>query len=408
VSQHVGECELCREQIESAVNDDAAFFALRSNLFDEFFPSDSLAHLTAAQISSHVDNKLSGDELQFVTDHLRHCDECVLAVDDVQAFSKELAPSVARELSPSARPAATESWWQRTFAPLASLFRPSPVPALGMALAVLLLAVIGWLFVRRLQEQRPKQAIAVVPAPSPQVIPSPSLATEVEPEVVAQINDGKDVLSLDREGKLSGADELPAEYQSLVKKALTTRQVEKAPQLEGLLRPPSSLMSANKEKGEFSVIEPAGNVLLSNRPTFRWSTLEGATAYVVEVYDSNFKLVAASAQLTGNLWASPPLPRGRVYAWQVKATKEGQEVTSPRPPAPQAKFRVLDQAKTDEIVRARRAYPTSHLTLGLLYASAGLLKEAEQELRLLQKANPDSEIARSLLRQVQALRRPRE
>src|SRR4029077_9817890 len=110
---------------------------------------------------------------------------------------------------------------------------------------------------------------------------------------------------------------------------------------------------------------------------------------------------AVSPQLTSNLWTSPPLSRGRVYAWQVKATKEGQEVTAPRPPAPQAKFRVLDQAKTDEIVRARRAYPSSHLTLGLLYANAGLLREAEQELRLLQKANPDSEIVRSLLRQVQ-------
>jgi anti-sigma factor RsiW len=412
VSQHVGECEVCRQEIESAVNADAAFFAVRSSLFADVLPTDSLAHLTAAQISSQVDNKLSGDELQFVTDHLRHCDECVLAVDDVRAFSKELAPSVARELSPSARPAATERVWQRTFARLTSLFRPSPVPALGVALALLLLAVIGWLFVRRLQEQRPKKEIAVVPAASPQVVPTalpfPSLATKVEPEIVAQLNDGKGVLSLDREGKLSGADELPAEYQSFVKKALTTRQVERAPQLEGLSRPPSSLMSANKEKGEFSLIEPAGNVLLSNRPTFRWSTLEGATEYTVEVYDSNFKLVAASPQLTSNLWASPPLPRGHVYAWQVKATKEGQEVTSPRPPAPQAKFRVLDQAKTDEIVRARRAYPSSHLIVGLLYADAGLLKEAEQELRLLQKANPDSEIARSLLRQVQALRRPRE
>jgi hypothetical protein len=41
----------------------------------------------------------------------------------------------------------------------------------------------------------------------------------------------------------------------------------------------------------------------------------------------------------------------------------------------------------------------------LLYAEAGLLKEAEAELRLLRRANPDSEIAQKLLRQVQTLRR---
>ena len=92
----------------------------------------------------------------------------------------------------------------------------------------------------------------------------------------------------------------------------------------------------------------------------------------------------------------------------MKAVKDGQEVKSPRPPAPQARFRVLDRAKADELARAKRAYPSSHLTLGLLYAEAGLLKEAEQELRLLQRANPNSELARGLLRQIQALRRRSE
>ena len=144
---------------------------------------------------------------------------------------------------------------------------------------------------------------------------------------------------------------------------------------------------------------------MSTQPAFRWSALEGATSYVVEVYDEQFKLVASSSELTARSWTiAKPLARGRVYSWQVKAIKDGQEVTSPRPPAPQAKFRVLDQAKANEIMQAKRAYPTSHLTLGLLYADAGLLREAEQEFRLLQRANPDSEIARKLLTQVQGIR----
>ena len=168
-------------------------------------------------------------------------------------------------------------------------------------------------------------------------------------------------------------------------------------------------MGSGAGGGEFSVLDPVGNVLLSDRPTFRWSALDGATGYVVEVYDDRFNLLASSPQLTARSWAAPQtLPRGKVYSWQVKAVKDGQETKAPRPPAPQAKFRVLDRAKADEITRAKRSYPSSHLTLGLLYADAGLLKEAEQELRLLQRANPDSELARSLLRQVQALRRRSE
>ena len=152
------------------------------------------------------------------------------------------------------------------------------------------------------------------------------------------------------------------------------------------------------------MLEPVGNVLLTDRPAFRWSAMEGATGYVVEVYDDQFKLVASSPQLT---IAHGPhrnhLARGNVYSWQVKAIKDGQEITSPRPPAPQAKFRILDQAKANELARAKRAYASSHLTLGLLYAEAGLLKEAEQEFRLLHRANPNSDLARTLLRQVQSL-----
>lgn len=131
--------------------------------------------------------------------------------------------------------------------------------------------------------------------------------------------------------------------------------------------------------------------------------MEGVTAYVVEVYDDQYKLAATSPELTEASWTTT-LARGKVYSWQVKALKEGQEFTSPRPPAPQAKFRILDQAKANEIARARRAHGNSHLTLALLYADAGLIKEAEQELRLLRRANPNSEVARALLRSLQSQR----
>ena len=126
----------------------------------------------------------------------------------------------------------------------------------------------------------------------------------------------------------------------------------------------------------------------------------------VEVYDKEFNLVAASAQITDNSWKPPqPLKRGGIYSWQVKAIKDGREFSSPRPPAPQAKFRILDLAKVNELAQARRAYASSHLTLGLLYVQAGLLDEAEQEFRALKKSNPDSALVQRLLSQVQRLRR---
>ena len=88
---------------------------------------------------------------------------------------------------------------------------------------------------------------------------------------------------------------LESEYrQEPGEKAVTTRQVERSSQLEGLTRPPSSLMGSGKQRREFSVMEPVGNVLLTAQPTFRWSPMEGATGSVAEVYDGKFNPVATS------------------------------------------------------------------------------------------------------------------
>ena len=315
-----------------------------------------------------------------VDDHLIICEQCSLAVDDLRAFRSQIAPSLDHEYVPAlfnlqlkAGGVGRLELYLRSSGCLRCLR--------SVQLAILLLAVAGVVILRTLREREPKQEIVVSPTPAPQ--PTSSLQPEPsQPEpvtIAARLNDGEGVLTLDQEGKLSGADELPPVYQGLLKTALTTRRVEKSSQLIGLARPPSSLMSSNNQKGEFSVIEPIGNVLLTDHPTFRWSKMEGATAYLVEVYDSKFKLVAASPQLSNNLWATPQsLARGQVYAWQVKAIKNGEEVVSPRPPAPPAKFRILDQAKANEVVKARRAYASSHLTLGLLYAEAGLLSESNR------------------------------
>jgi anti-sigma factor RsiW len=396
-SDHLGECEACRRMIQSASNEDSAFFALHTQIFGE----DAGKHLTPQQTAAYVDKDLAGESMQMVVDHLGTCEECSLAVEDLHAFRNELAPSLDREYRP-AIPQPRDSWRQKFVA----LFRISPVPAFGgAALAVLLLTMIAWLVWRTPRTSEPEVVVTPTPISQRSPLPQPeSAATEtVSPTVVAQLNDGAGVLMLDQEGKLSGAGDLPPSYQNLLKKTLSSQRIDRSAQLHGLSRPPSSLMGSGDQKKEFSVLEPAGSVLLSTQPTFRWSALEGAVGYVVEIYDEQFKLAASSPQVSNLSWTTT-LARGKVYSWQVKAIKEGQEITSPRPPAPQAKFRILDQAKANEIGKAKRAYASSHLTLALLYADAGLLKEAEQELRLLRRANPNSELARSLLRQVQTLR----
>lgn len=398
VGDHLAECEACRLRIERALNRDATFVTVHAEVFSE--NGAAPAHLTAEQTAAYVDKNLSGEMLQLVSDHLHTCEQCTLAVNDLRVFRDQMAPALAHKYGPTRVPAPAESNWRGK---LASLFNVGPVPAFATAaLGVLLLAGIAWIIWRTPGTNEQQTLVTPTPIPQPSATPEASLQPSVPVPVIAQLSDGGGVLTLDQDGHLLGADALPPAYQGLVKKALTTQRIERSSELQGLARPSSSLMGSDDSGNEFSVLEPVGSVLLSNRAAFRWSRMEGATAYVVEVYDQQFKPVTSSPQLTTTSWTTI-LDRGKIYSWQVKALKADQEFTSPHPPAPQAKFRILDQAKANDIAQAKRAYASSHLTLGLLYADAGLLKEAEQEFRLLQRANPTSSLPRILLRQVQSL-----
>ena len=73
-------------------------------------------------------------------------------------------------------------------------------------------------------------------------------------------------------------------------------------------------------------------------------------------------------------------------------------------PAPEAKFLIADSPHFAEIERARRSAGNSHLILGIVYANAGLLDEAQREFQTLLNSNPNSDIARKLLAKVKAVR----
>jgi len=95
-----------------------------------------------------------------------------------------------------------------------------------------------------------------------------------------------------------------------------------------------------------------------------------------------------------------------VYTWQVRALVNGKEIVMPPPAAPQARFKVLEAAKLAELARARAAYRTSHLILGIVYARNGLLTESAGEFRSLLAANPGSPVVRKMLQQVSGAVRP--
>jgi hypothetical protein len=403
VSDHLAGCEMCRQRLESSANDDEEYLALRAELLGEGEALTSpIAHLTVGELTGFVDGTLSGEELQVVGDHLTCCEECNLMVKDLLAFKDQVTPGFARNHHPSRLRARDESRWRQLFEARPRLWPKSLV--FGTALAACVLAVMGWLVWREWRGGNGNPEITKVPS-SPEVSTpsSPNPAPGSESSLIVRLIDGEGEVTLDREGRLSGLDHLSPAGRQMAEKALTTQTIERSSLLSGLTRPEgSSRGSGNRGEG-FSVIEPVGEVTITDRPTFRWSPLDGATSYTVEIYDEKLRQVAVSQPVVGHTWTvRQPLKRGRIYAWLVKTSKNGRVEVSP--PAQEARFRILDHARADELTAARRDYGSSHLVLGLLYAQAGVLDEAEQEFRVLKRANPKSEIVDRLLTRIRRMR----
>jgi hypothetical protein len=287
----------------------------------------------------------------------------------------------------------------------------SPAWQMSVAGALLLIAGVSIWLVWNAQRRaaQPPQIVKDRTDENPQKAdPTPTIAVDQTTQALVALNDGGRPVMLYQDGRLSGLEELSASTQAAVKNALQGQAAVNRAALAGLTGNDGALMSGQPKPGEFDIVEPRGQVVASDRPTFRWRALEGATSYTVKVFDRDFNLVVESPALNATLWRpDKPLARGAVYSWQVTALKNGEEVKAPRPPAPQARLKVLDGNAAAELQMAQRQQPGSHLTLGVLYARAGLLDDAERELRALLQANPQSEVARKLLAEVQTARQSR-
>ena len=219
------------------------------------------------------------------------------------------------------------------------------------------------------------------------------------------MKDGDVKVSLDRQGKLSGLEMLAPQTQKAVQTALASEHLSEPRVLNELAGSKIILMGQATDGLPFKLLAPVGIIVNSNRPTLRWQPLDGANLYTVSVFDSDFNRVAKSDAQSATQWSVPvSLQNGKLYSWEVTALKDNQEVISPVAPAPRAQFRIVERGSLNEIASVRREHPRSHLTLGVLYARAGLLVEAEREFRALLKDNPQSNVAKRLLRTVQTWR----
>lgn len=431
IHRHVSACPACRELGAASTPKIEDYNALLSAFTAS--PTDEPYHLSPAEISAYVKEALTEIDRENAESHLEVCEECAAGMEAAHAAAARSRPitavSTANLVTSDLRPHA------RVLP--GHLFGRRAVQLIALA-AVAGLVLLLALFLFRAENDNPivrqppaqnsnsnaNQAQPPLLSQGNQTpaqngnagaqgkdneAPSPSTETGTPPEaaVVQQLTDGGQQIILNKEGEVKGVERLPARLQQTIKALLLTQRLERSPQSPELNGKPGTLLGESGDGLPFRLVSPLGKVVSSNRPTFRWRSLAGADSYTVTITDARLNVVATSAVLTAVEWKPPAGLKAGVYSWQVTAMKDGQRVTSPVLPAPQAKFRVLEQDKLEELARARRTFAGSHLALGVLFTQAGLLDEAEREFQLLLSANPHSPLARKLLAQVQAMQRGR-
>ena len=414
-SDHVAGCEDCRRLLRDPEQLQIALAALQFDLSAE--PVET-PHISYEALAAYVDNCADEVDREIVQSHLEFCSECAEEMDDLREFKASMRSDPVKEAAPATRLALWDSitpLW-RTHAPRFVLQSAvtAAIAIVGIWIIMLplrdqvsdLRAQLGSLRQRNEELETQLSTLTDLQAQLAQLQQSQAQILSSSPQILVALQDGDRLVTLDRQGNLTGLESLGPEARQKVKVALTAQRLETPPELASIITGTGRLLGAGGQRGRFALLSPVGTVVEADRPALRWQALNGATGYVVAIYDSNYNEAVRSEELRATQWTpAQSLSRGGVYSWQVIAIKAGGQIKSPAPPTPEAKFKVLEQAGIDELGRARRAYANSHLVLGIIYASFGLMDDAERELKALRAANPKSSVAQKLLSSLRAPRR---
>jgi hypothetical protein len=443
-AQHLAVCESCRQQSHRLRHTDSTVAHLQTQLQ----ALSESAHLSYEQLAAFVDAALQEPERRAISLHLAACAACANEAQELELLKNQLADdadsaienaaslaakqtsAVAAELQFQARPKA--GLWQTVIRSL----RSKPLQT-AFASAVVLLAILAASFYL----SRPMQKNETAQSNHSNVSPPTNSSNESAKTPATQGNRNESIARqttddsantnaphppsnqqkdernphTDRAGRRidipTGIGEnanpatLPPAYEALVKQALASQAIARPAIIAELAGKTSNLMSKKTEGESFALLNPVGTVVQNEQPTFRWQALPEATSYTVYILDFNFHILVKSQALSTNLWTIPQaLRRGEVYVWQVTATRNGREITSPSAPMPEARFKILEQAKASELQRLAKERPDAHLILGTIYAHNGLLDEAEREFQKAINKNQNADSAKKLLQSVKALR----
>jgi anti-sigma factor RsiW len=426
VDDHIAACETCRLALHQLEQAEEIEESLLASLGTE--AQQPLRHLAFEELDAYVSERLDDVEREIIANHLHICAQCHDEAQDLRSFKSSLEAQIP---SPAGKPIASASaspnLVERLKAWLRVLFYQ---PAFQIAVALVIVATAIFFLIlparreaadlrarlTRLEQENlelQKQSATLADLQ----MQLETLRQENEALQIAQpitelpasalaLKDAGGTVTIDADGTLQGFASLSSANQQLIKNALQSGRIMMPATISEVATKAGVLMSSASPGVSFALQSPVGTFVQSSRPVFRWRGLTGATSYVVTVYDAGFRVVVKSDDLTKTEWIpASELERGITYRWQVTANVNGKQMKSPVPPAPEARFKVIESAKADEVQRLRQILANSHLATGVLYAQAGLLDDAERELQELLRANPQSAVVKRLLQSVRTHRR---
>jgi hypothetical protein len=418
IYEHILGCETCRQRVVTSQAEAVALQALTNHVLPQ--EADEPYHLDQSTIEAFLDDSLDALDRSTVKLHLEDCAQCSDEVTDLReslatmrAVSRQHEESQPIKVAPVTR---------------ASAFSiPIRIAAAVTLIAVATVALILFSRWRSTPVQGPgtggdatagsKPTPVVSPqipgvAPSPEFVNPPKLAenppvkgpVEKQEGALVAIKDGPNEIILDRTGTVTGLQSLPTEFRQSVKEALSGEPLARPDVLDEVTPTQVSERAPTGNEERIKIAHPINTVILNNQPTLRWSPSKTAESYRVEIADETFHQVAKSDDLpaTAGNWKPPTqLKRGAIYIWTIRAVNKGGQ---PSALTSQAKFKVLGEDRIRRLNRLKTG-SRSHLALGLFYAREGMINEAEREFGILVRQNPDSAVAKNLLREVRAWRK---
>ena len=417
IYDHMLACEPCSRRIADSRREAAALLALCAHLLPG--SEDEPYHLNFKLIEAYVGQKLTNVDNATAEMHLEVCETCLIEVKDLRESLATMQAATALKGSEIHRIKGSRGivGLRRV------LFFGRPLPFAAITACVVLASLIAVVIWQRQRSQRSRQEItkqsSPPPAPAPVESPRQPVVANANNGSVAKtnwtqtkspaavtadlivLNDGPHRITANKSGDVQGLSGISADTREAVREALVNGSLKRPNLLNELSGKDTVLRGSAVDNEMVRLVFPENRVLLEDRPVFRWTSLKDATGYQVVVGDEHFRQAAQSGDLPGTAtqWQpSAPLKRGMVYTWMVTGIRSG-EAQGSHPSSAASKFKVLEEAKVKELDRLKSSSP-SHLALGVFYAREGMIANAERELQLLAQQNPDSTIARNLLKQI--------